>query len=111
MSCRAASVHGSLISTTCTLPPGRTERPFSPPLPCLNDLHNPGVKLLLGELYGHLIGLEDDRHIITVAGSRSGKGVSMIIPNLLFYRGSVLVIDPKGELASITARKDETIYL
>ena len=49
--------------------------------------------------------MEDDRHMITVAGSRSGKGVSMIIPNLLFYRGSMLVIDPKGELASITARR------
>lgn len=71
----------------------------------LYDPRNPGAKLLLGELDGRLIGLEDDRHIITVAGSRSGKGVSMIIPNLLFYRGSVLVIDPKGELASITARR------
>ncbi len=66
---------------------------------------NPGGKILLGTLDGHLIGLEDDRHMITVAGSRSGKGVSMIIPNLIFYRGSMLVIDPKGELASITARR------
>lgn len=31
---------------------------------------------------GHAIGLDDDRHIITVAGSRSGKGVAAIIPNL-----------------------------
>lgn len=43
--------------------------------------------------------------MITIAGSRSGKGVSMIMPNLLFYRGSMQVIDPKGELASITARR------
>lgn len=69
------------------------------------DPHNPGGKLLLGVLNNQLIGIEDDRHMITVAGSRSGKGVSMIIPNLLFYRGSMLVIDPKGELASITARR------
>ena len=69
------------------------------------DPRNPGGKLLLGVLNKQLIGLEDDRHMITVAGSRSGKGVSMIIPNLLFYRGSMLVIDPKGELASITARR------
>lgn len=29
----------------------------------------------------------------------------MIIPNLLFYRGSMLVIYPKGELASITVKR------
>lgn len=72
------------------------------------DPRHPGAQLLLGELDGQLIGLEDDRHMITIAGSRSGKGVSMIIPNLLFYRGSMLVIDPKGELASITARRRAT---
>lgn len=66
---------------------------------------NPGARLLLGSLDGRLIGVADDRHMITVAGSRAGKGVSVIIPNLIFYPGSVLVIDPKGELASITARR------
>ncbi|MGJ8678479.1 MAG: type IV secretory system conjugative DNA transfer family protein [Akkermansiaceae bacterium] len=53
---------------------------------------------------GHAIGSDDDRHVITVAGSRAGKGVSAIIPNLLSYTGSVLAIDPKGELATVTAR-------
>jgi len=45
-----------------------------------------------------------DRHLLTVAPTRSGKGVAAIIPNLLTYRGSVLVIDPKGENALITAK-------
>ena len=36
---------------------------------------------------------------MTVVGSRAGKGVSLMIPNLLLYEGSVLAIDPKGELA------------
>jgi type IV secretion system protein VirD4 len=49
-------------------------------------------------------GVLDDRHVLTVAGSRGGKGVSLIIPNLLTYEGSVLAIDPKGELARVTAR-------
>lgn len=44
-----------------------------------------------------------DRHLLTVAPTRAGKGVSAIIPNLLTYRGSALVIDPKGENALITA--------
>lgn len=57
---------------------------------------------------GHLIGLADDRHIITVAGSRAGKGRSAIVPNMLCYTGSVLATDPKGELASITAEHRHT---
>ena len=53
---------------------------------------------------GVSIGVADDRHIITVAGSRAGKGRGAIIPNLLSYPGSVLAIDPKGDLATETAR-------
>lgn len=49
-------------------------------------------------------GWSDNRHVLTVAGSRAGKGVSLIVPNLLLYDGSVLAIDPKGELARVTAR-------
>ena len=48
---------------------------------------------------------QSDRHLLTVAPTRSGKGVSAIIPNLLTYEGSVLVIDPKGENAMITAKR------
>jgi len=46
---------------------------------------------------------DSDRHLLTIAPTRSGKGVSAIIPNLLTYQGSMLVIDPKGENAMITA--------
>jgi type IV secretion system protein VirD4 len=35
-------------------------------------------------------------HFLTLAQTRAGKGVSLIIPNLLYYGGSALVIDPKG---------------
>jgi len=59
---------------------------------------------------GKPIGVADDRHILTVAGSRSGKGVSAIVPNLLSYQGSILAIDPKAELASMTAKfRKETL--
>jgi type IV secretion system protein VirD4 len=61
--------------------------------------------LLLGRRDGKLIGWSDDRHLLTVAGTRAGKGASLIIPNLLLYSGSVLAIDPKGELARITGRR------
>ena len=54
---------------------------------------------------GHAVGLDDDRHICTFAGSRSGKGRAAILPNMLHYPGSVLATDPKGELATMTARR------
>lgn len=68
------------------------------------DPRNPGKKVLIGALGSQLIGIEDDRHILTVAGSRSGKSVGLI-SNLFFYQGSVLATDPKGELADITAQR------
>lgn len=60
-----------------------------------------------GERYaegGAEIGVADDRHVLTIAGSRAGKGRAAIIPNMLRYEGSVLAIDPKGELALATAQ-------
>jgi type IV secretion system protein VirD4 len=48
---------------------------------------------------------ESDRHLLTIAPTRSGKGTTAIIPNLLTYAGSALVIDPKGENAMITAER------
>ena len=59
--------------------------------------------LLLGTRGGRFIGWKDDRHLLTIAGSRAGKGVSLIIPNLIFYEGSAVIIDPKGENAARTA--------
>ncbi|MFM9926753.1 type IV secretory system conjugative DNA transfer family protein [Variovorax sp. H27-G14] len=64
----------------------------------------PKSKVLIGRLDQTLIGIEDDRHIMTVAGSRAGKSVGLV-SNLLFYKGSVLATDPKGELAELTAQR------
>ena len=60
--------------------------------------------LILGHRNNGAVGSLDNRHVLTVAGSRGGKGVSLIVPNLLTYEGSVLAMDPKGELSQITAR-------
>ena len=54
---------------------------------------------------GSLLCLDDDRHALTVAGSRAGKGLSVILPNLARYGGSVCVTDPKGENARLTAER------
>lgn len=68
------------------------------------DPRAPGAKVLIGRLGQAMIGIEDDRHIMTVAGSRAGKSVGLV-SNLLFYAGSVLATDPKGELAELTAER------
>lgn len=51
------------------------------------------------------IGYADDRHVCLVSGSRSGKGTSIIINNLCLWPGSLVVLDPKGENASVTAAR------
>lgn len=43
-------------------------------------------------------------HVVTVAPTGSGKGIGAVIPNLLDYPGSALVLDVKGENAAVTAR-------
>lgn len=52
---------------------------------------------------GRPLGYVDDRHICLVSGNRGGKGVSTIIPNLCKWPGSLVVVDPKGENATVTA--------
>ena len=53
---------------------------------------------------GKLLRYAGPAHLLTIAPTRTGKGVGTIIPNLLDYPGSVICIDPKGENARITAR-------
>jgi len=72
------------------------------------DPRHPGKKVLIGALGDVLLGVEDDRHMGTIAGSRSGKSVGLM-SNLFFYRGSALVMDFKGELRDKTARHREAM--
>lgn len=48
-------------------------------------------------------GIKDDRHIFIVAGNAAGKGRSLIVQNAIRWQGGLVCLDPKGELASITA--------
>ncbi|MGE3142027.1 MAG: type IV secretory system conjugative DNA transfer family protein [Hyphomonadaceae bacterium] len=47
----------------------------------------------------------EDRHLVTIAPTGAGKGRGVIIPNLLRFEGSVIVIDPKGETWHTTSRR------
>lgn len=64
--------------------------------------------IILGRVFDgleeKLISYKGDRHLLTVAPTRSWKGVSHIIPNLLNTTASVMVIDPKAENYLITAQ-------
>lgn len=50
----------------------------------------------------------DDRHMFIVAGNGAGKGTSFLIQNCIRWQGGVVVIDPKGEAAGITAMRRGT---
>lgn len=79
-----------------------------------DDIKQAGLRNSQGLLLGRSISdsfLRDswlywqpEGHILTVAGTGSGKGVSTVIPNLLLYEGNVVVVDPKGENYAVTAR-------
>ena len=53
------------------------------------------------------LGVQSEKHAITIAASRTGKGAGVIIPNLLRWPHSALVVDPKGENAEATAEHRE----
>lgn len=59
----------------------------------------------VGKKKSKLLRYSGEGHLITVAPTRSGKGVGSVIPNLLTYEGSVVVTDPKGENYAVTARR------
>ncbi|MEO1528034.1 MAG: type IV secretory system conjugative DNA transfer family protein, partial [Planctomycetota bacterium] len=52
---------------------------------------------------GTPIGVGDDRHMITIAGSRSGKGRGALVGNALSIPASMAIVDPKGDIARLTA--------
>lgn len=59
--------------------------------------------LYLGLLDGQPMFYSGKAHLVSCAPARQGKGIGFVIPNLLHYQGSVIVTDPKGELAAVTA--------
>ncbi|MBN9251137.1 MAG: type IV secretory system conjugative DNA transfer family protein, partial [Mesorhizobium sp.] len=66
--------------------------------------------LFLGSLGGRLLFHNGKAHLITVAPARKGKGISVVVPNLLHWQGSVFVTDAKGELAAVTAAHRQNTF-
>ncbi len=61
-------------------------------------------KLLWGGML-RPIGIQTEKHMVTIASTGSGKSTGGLVPNLCIHEGSLLCVDPKGELAAITARR------
>ena len=62
--------------------------------------------------YGKRVMFEGKRapHLLVLGPNGSGKGTRLLIPALLQMSGrSVVVIDPKGELAAVTAAWRRTV--
>jgi type IV secretion system protein VirD4 len=60
--------------------------------------------VVLGKLDRDYLRHDGEEHVALVGPTRSGKGVDVIIPTLLTWRGSVIVTDPKdGENYDVTA--------
>ena len=68
---------------------------------------NKGDLLIGRDIFGRLLRYDGPAHLLTIAPTRSGKGVGTIIPNLLTANRSVVCIDPKGENARVTLRQRE----
>lgn len=72
----------------------------------IGKLSNSASGLLIGRdsKTGQLLRYEGSAHLMTMAPTRTGKGVGTIIPNLLAADRSVICIDPKGENTRVTGR-------
>ena len=70
------------------------------PMELMKFQYQPG-QIILGKLAGTYLGHLDDRPMVTIAGARSGKTSTVLEPNIYLYSGSMLVLDPKGELARL----------
>ncbi len=59
--------------------------------------------IVVGKFNGNLVRLPGQQFVILAAPTRSGKGVGVVIPNLLDYQESMVVLDIKQENFELTS--------
>jgi len=59
--------------------------------------------IIVGKLNGRFLMYEGQQFVLLAAPTRSGKGVGVVIPNLLNHAGSVVVLDVKMENFKLTS--------
>ncbi len=64
---------------------------------------NSGEGIVVGRYRGRVLRLAGQQSVVLAAPTRSGKGVGVVVPNLLEYRGSVVVLDIKQENFQLTS--------
>ncbi|WP_051241555.1 type IV secretory system conjugative DNA transfer family protein [Azohydromonas australica] len=62
-----------------------------------------GRGVIIGRYKGQYLMLPHDMHVLAAAPTGSGKGTALIIPNLLHWDHSAVVLDPKGEAWRLTS--------
>lgn len=77
---------------------------YRAPSPAMPGAGARGLSEALADGEPRFVHVDEDGHLLTIAPTRSGKAVTTIIPNLLRYRGSCIVLDPKGELYDATSK-------
>jgi len=68
-----------------------------------NMLKSEDTALVVGKKDGKFIYFNGQQFAMVAAPTRSGKGVGIVIPNLLSYQGSVVVLDIKQENFDLTS--------
>jgi len=69
---------------------------------CKDLISSDGIHL--GYFDNQRIGYSGQQHLITIAPTGTGKGTTAIIPTMLDYDSSAIVIDPKGQVAAVTGQ-------
>jgi type IV secretion system protein VirD4 len=71
--------------------------------------------IIVGRKAGRLLTFGGSEHVLVEAPTRSGKGIGIVIPNLLTWQGSVVVLDVKREnfdaSAGFRAKYGQLVFL
>lgn len=74
-----------------------------------------GQGIIVGRWRGRYLSLPGQQYVMVSAPTRSGKGTSIAIPNLLNWPGSAVVLDIKGEAWTVTsgfrAQHGQAVYV
>lgn len=65
--------------------------------------------IIVGKAWGRFVRFKRDGAALVYAPMGKGKGVGIVVPNLLDHQGAVVVTDPKGENFAVTGRHRGTI--
>lgn len=92
------------LAVAALMPRGMEMKPFAPDAwGGFADAAESGLfaasGVVIGKFEGEILCFDGPEHHLLIGASRSGKGRGQVVPTLLAWPGSALVLDIKGELA------------